>query len=121
MRYVVPLSGSMVAPHFGHCEQFMLIDVDEEKREITKKEFISSPGHKCGFLPQWLTQKGVSVIIARGMGSRPQNLFQESNIKVVIGALENDPENAVLNYLNGKLTTGDNLCAHREGICDHHD
>ena len=36
MRYAVPVSGGIVSPHFGHCEQFALIDVDEEKKEIRK-------------------------------------------------------------------------------------
>ena len=38
MKYAVPVSGSMVATHFGHCEQFTLIDVDEAKNEIVRKE-----------------------------------------------------------------------------------
>ena len=38
MKYAVPVSGGVMCPHFGHCEQFALIDVDEEKREIRKNE-----------------------------------------------------------------------------------
>jgi len=29
MRYAVPVSGGVVATHFGHCEHFALVDVDE--------------------------------------------------------------------------------------------
>ena len=52
------------------------------------------------------------MVIASGMGSRAQNLFHQSRIEVTIGALEGDPEKAVLNYLNGILATGDNICDH---------
>jgi len=46
------------------------------------------------------------------MGSRAQSLFKQNRIGVVIGALEGDPEKAVLSYLNGTLATGDNICDH---------
>jgi ATP-binding protein involved in chromosome partitioning len=51
-------------------------------------------------------------VIAGGMGSRAQNIFQENGIQVVVGTLENDPEQAVLNHLNGELATGGNVCDH---------
>ena len=112
MKYAVPMSGGLVATHFGHCEQFALIDVDEAKKQILNKELVPSPGHEPGLLPEWLAEQGVAVVIAGGMGSRAQSLFNQNNIGVVIGALEGDPEKAVLNYLNGTLVTEDNICDH---------
>ena len=112
MRYAVPVSDGVVAAHFGHCEHFALFDVDEEKRKILTKELVPSPGHQPGLLPEWLANEGVSVVIATGMGSRAQNLFGQNRIQVVIGTLESDPEKAVLDHLNGTLTTGDNICDH---------
>ena len=112
MKYAVPMSGGVVATHFGHCEQFALIDVDEAKKQILNKELVSSPGHEPGLLPQWLAERGVSLVIAGGMGSRAQNLFQQNRIGVVIGSMEKDPEKAVMSHLNGELTTSDNICDH---------
>ena len=112
MRYAIPVIGGMVSPHFGHCEQFALIDVDEQTKKILKKEFVPSPGHQPGLLPEWLAEQGVSFVIAVGMGSRAQSLFQQNRIGVIIGALETDPEKAVLNHLNGQLDIGDNICDH---------
>jgi ATP-binding protein involved in chromosome partitioning len=112
MKYAVPVSGGMVSPHFGHCEQFALIDVDEGKKQILKKELVNSPGHEPGLLPQWLADKGVSLVIAGGMGSRAQGLFQQNKIGVITGTMESDPEKAVLSHLNGILATGANICDH---------
>ena len=112
MRYAVPVSGGRLAEHFGHCEQFALFDVDETSKEITKSALVPSPGHQPGFLPQWLSEQGVSVIIAGGMGSRAVDLFQQNRIHVVIGAMENDPKMAVLNHLQGTLASGQNICDH---------
>jgi len=110
--YAVPLSNGKVAMHFGHCEQFALFDVDEAKGEIVKKEVIVSPGHQPGLLPVWLAEQGVSVVIASGMGSRAQDLFQQSRIKVAVNALEDDPERVVLAYMRGVLELGDDVCDH---------
>jgi len=112
MKYAVPVSGGVVAAHFGYCEHFALFDVDEEEKEVTRKELVTSPGHQPGLLPEWLAEQGVSVVIAGGMGSRAQDIFRQNRIEVVIGTLEGDPEKAVLNYLNGILTTGENICDH---------
>jgi ATP-binding protein involved in chromosome partitioning len=112
MRYAVPVTGGMMSPHFGHCEQFALFDVDEQQGEITKKEIINSPGHQPGLLPEWLAEQGVSLVIAGGIGSRAQGLFQQNGIEVVLGTLESDPEKAVLSYLRGNLATGENICDH---------
>jgi ATP-binding protein involved in chromosome partitioning len=112
MRFAIPVSGGVISPHFGHCEQFALIDVDEKTKTIVKKQLVASPEHEPGLLPVWLAEQGASAIIAGGMGSRAQELFRENRIVVIIGAMETDPEKAVLDYLSGSLATGSNICDH---------
>jgi ATP-binding protein involved in chromosome partitioning len=112
MRVAVPVADGKVAVHFGHCSHFGLFDVDEATKAIVKKEIVPSPGHQPGFLPAWLAEQGVSVVIAGGMGSRAQAIFDENRIEVVVGASSDDPEQTVLDYLKGKLATGDNICDH---------
>ena len=112
MRLAIPVTEGKVAAHFGHCSHFALFDVDEATKAIVKRGIISSPGHQPGFLPEWLAEEGISVVIASGMGSRAQALFSENRIEVVIGALDEDPEKAVLDYIKGELATGANICDH---------
>ena len=112
MRFAVPIVEGKVAAHFGHCSNFALFDVDEATKEVVKKEVVQSPGHQPGFLPAWLAEQGVSVVIATGMGSRAQAIFNENRIEVVVGVLGEDPEKAVLDYIKGELATGDNICDH---------
>jgi predicted Fe-Mo cluster-binding NifX family protein len=102
----------MLSAHFGHCENFALFDVDEQSKKILKKELVQPPPHEPGLLPKWLAEQGVNFIIAGGMGSRAQGLFQQNNIGVVMGTMESDPGKAVQNYLDGCLATGDNFCDH---------
>ena len=110
--YAIPVSGGVVSQHFGHCEHFALIDVDEQNKKILRKDLVASPGHQPGLLPEWLAEQGVSFVIAGGMGSRAQNLFQQNRIGVIVGSTESDPERAVLSYLDGQLAVGDNICDH---------
>lgn len=119
MKYAVPMAGGRMSPHFGHCEQFAFFDVDEQNKEITNKVFIASPEHQPGLLPVWLVQQGTGVVIAGGMGPRAVDLLQQNGINVVLGAMESDPEQAVLSYLHGTLATGDNVCDHGMGECAH--
>ena len=112
MRYAVPTTGGRLASHFGHCESFAMFDVDDSTGEIVGRETVPSPGHQPGFLPGWLADQGVSVIIAGGMGPRAAGLFEENRVHVVLGAPEEGPEQVVLAHLAGELTLGENVCDH---------
>ena len=52
------------------------------------------------------------MIIAGGMGTRAQDLFEEQGIRVVIGAPNGDPRSLVESYLKGTLESGENICDH---------
>ena len=112
MRYAVPISNGKLAAHFGHCEHFAVIDVDDATGAILQKQLLAPPQHEPGVLPMWLAEEGVATVIAGGMGSRAQAIFTENRIRVVIGAPEIDPEQIVLAHVRGMLTTGENVCDH---------
>jgi ATP-binding protein involved in chromosome partitioning len=118
MKYAVPVTGGTMSPHFGHCEQFAFFDVDEQKK-IIGKEFVASPEHQPGLLPVWLAERGASFVIAGGMGPRAIELLHQHGIGVVLGAVESDPEKAVLGHLSGALVTEENICDHGHEECAH--
>lgn len=112
MKYAVPLVGGKLSEHFSHCEEFAFFDIDETTGKILKRDIVAAPKHEPGVFPVWLAEQEISTIIAAGMGSRAQALFSENNIKVITNVLSEDPEKAVLDYLNGTLTTGNDICDH---------
>ena len=112
MRFAVPVSDGILCPHFGHCQEFALIDVDKATSQIVNRETIPAPVHEPGLLPAWLADRGAGFIIAGGMGSRAQQLFADQGVSVITGAPMADPETTVLQYLEGALVTGDNVCDH---------
>lgn len=112
VRYAVPIADGKLCLHFGHCEQFAIIDYDGEKKEIVSSEYESPPPHQPGALPRWLSQHKVKTVLAGGMGNRAKELLQQSGIEVMTGCPADAPENLVQRYAEGKLETGENICDH---------
>ncbi len=108
----MPVTDGKLSAHFGHCQQFAIIDVDADNKEIKGCELVDPPAHEPGVLPRWLAGLHVELIIAAGMGRRAQQLFAEHDIDVVVGAMDNAPQELVLQYLAGQLQTGENICDH---------
>ena len=112
MKIAIPMADGRLCMHFGHCEQFALVEVDEAGGTITGTSYLTPPAHEPGVLPRWLHEQGANVIIAGGMGQRAQSLFAQNGIKVVVGAPAEKPEDVVSAYLGGTLEVGRNVCDH---------
>jgi ATP-binding protein involved in chromosome partitioning len=110
VKIAIPMAEGALCNHFGHCEQFALIDL--QGKNIIQKVMITPPPHEPGLLPRWLGEKGVNLIIAGGMGQRAVSLFNERGIKVLTGAPQLAPEELITHYVNQTLITGDNVCDH---------
>ena len=114
MKIAVASEGKMVTEHFGHCESFNIFEVENNK--IVKNEFVPNPGHRPGFLPNFLNDIGVKVIISGGMGGGAIEIFNEKDIEVITGAT-GGAEAAVNNYLQGILKSTGSVCHEHQ----HHD
>jgi len=110
MKFAIPLAEGKLTAHFGHCQEFAIVDVEEN--QITGKEILVPPPHEPGVLPAWLHEKGANVIIAGGMGQRAISLFQQNDIEVVVGVPSLEPETLVNSYLDKTLVFGSNVCDH---------
>ena len=113
-KIAVASENKNVCPHFGHCESFLLFDVENNK--IVRSETVANPGHKPGFLPNFLSDLGVNLIISGGMGGGAIEIFDAKNIEVVTGA-QGNARTAVENYLNGSLHSSGSVCTEHS----HHD
>lgn len=110
MKFAIPLAEGKLTAHFGHCQEFALVDVEDNK--IKNKETLVPPPHEPGVLPKWLHELGTNVIIAGGMGARALDLFVQNDIQVVVGAPSLTPEELVGQYLDNRLESGANICDH---------
>jgi ATP-binding protein involved in chromosome partitioning len=112
MKIAIPTADGRLCMHFGHCQQFAVVEVDDGSDKAMTTEFVTPPPHEPGLLPRWLHEKGVDLIIAGGMGQRAQQLFAQSGVKVLVGAPAQSPEELVSAYLDGNLQSGTNACDH---------
>jgi predicted Fe-Mo cluster-binding NifX family protein len=106
----IPLENGHLCSHFGHCQQFALIDV--ENNTIIGEKLVTPPPHEPGLLPGWLAERGVTDVIAGGMGQRALDLFSARHIKVSVGAEPKSPKDLVNDWLKNTLVTGSNACDH---------
>ena len=107
MKIAVASDGSVVSQHFGHCEGFTTYSV--ENGEATNKQFVPNPGHKPGFLPVFLREQKVDVIIAGGMGEAAKDLFVENDIEVFVG-VDGQSDTAAQQYAKGLLKSTGTIC-----------
>ncbi len=114
MKIAIAKEGNFVSGHFGHCEGFEIVDI--EGNEIKGREFLKNPGHRPGFLPNYLADNNVNIIISGGMGASAQNIFKNRNIEVIVGA-RGDLEKVINDYIDGRLESTNSVC--REHA--HHD
>jgi predicted Fe-Mo cluster-binding NifX family protein len=119
MKIAISTDGGYVSDHFGRCPAYTIVDIQDEK--VLARQEIPNPGHQPGFLPQYLSARAVSVIIAGGMGPRAQGLFAEKNIQTIIG-VQGQIDDVIEKYLRHELEAGQDLCDHgqqHEGPCRH--
>lgn len=114
-KIAVAAEGKNVTEHFGHCPGFLIYTV--EGTQIQGEEFIPNPGHKPGFLPNFLADRGVSVILSGGMGQGAIEIFNERGVDVITGAT-GDAKTAVLKFLNGELKSTGSVCHQHHDECE---
>src|SRR5574344_1765673 len=114
LKIAVAGEGKNVTEHFGHCVNFLIYDA--ENGQILREESVENPGHKPGFLPNFLADRGVNVIISGGMGGGEVEIFNERNIEVIVGAKGN-AKAAAEAYLEGSLKSTGSVCHEHQ----HHD
>lgn len=116
MKIVVAANGTQVTDHFGHCESFLFFDTADGK--ITASTSVPNPGHRPGFLPNFLADHGAQVVIAGGMGASAASIFAQRGVEVIMGA-KGDAVTAVETYLRGELKSDGSACHHHHHEHEH--
>ena len=117
MIIAVASDNGNVSAHFGYCKTFEVFETDGHN--ITAEKTVANPGHRPGFLPNFLNDQGVNVIVSGGMGGAAVAIFNEHNIEVVIGH-KGSPKTAVEMYLAGELESTGSVCHDHNHAEDYH-
>ena len=103
-----------ISQHFGRCPYYLLVDIEGD--EIKNTNIVDNPyysNHVPGKVPQFISEQGVNVMVAGGMGPRAIDMFTSLGIGVATGAIGNTG-NVLQAYLKGEIS-GVEPCKH-----DHH-
>ena len=116
MKIVFPFDSGQVSGHFGHCKNFLFVEVERASLQIANKEEIPRPQNTdgCGFLVNWLSEKKVNAVITLGMGEGMRRNLEKAGINVVFCKTPQMPEVLAVSYAKGLLTSNpsNNTCDH---------
>ncbi len=114
MKIALPTREGHIDSHFGHCEYYTIVEVNEA-RQVVAQEVLPAP-QGCGCksnIAYTLAEMGVSLMLAGNMGQGAVNVLSSQRIEVLRGC--NGPVEAVVaQWLAGQLVD-------QSVACDHHD
>ncbi len=121
MKIAIATEGTNVSGHFGKCENFTIVEI--ENADVKNKTVINTAGNQHGLLPAFIAANNVNVVIAGGMGEGARQNLISNNIEIISGA-SGDIEAVINAYQNGSLKSNDAGCSdhghshsHGDGGC----
>lgn len=119
MKIALPSSGNMVDEHFGHCEFFTVITLDDEKKIVNQETLQPPAGCGCKTnIVDTLAKMGVTVMLAGNMGAGAVNVLTSHGIQVVRGC-SGDVRQVAKNWIEGSLSDSGSACTAHEGCGEH--
>lgn len=111
-----------ISGHFGHCDAFSLFRI-EGGRVVESAILPAVPHDNCLAPVRQLAERGVTAIVAYGMGARPLSGFLASGIQPFHAGDHHKVGDVVEAFLSQQLPafSADHACAHHaEGEDCHH-
>ena len=68
MKIAVPMFQGRLSPHFGHCPEVALVEVDVKTKTILGTRVIPTPPHEPGRFPGWLRAQGADMVMVKPAG-----------------------------------------------------
>lgn len=109
LRVAVPALGagdldSNLSSHFGHCDVFSLIDIEDGKIVGVEPEINAEHAHGGCLIPvRQLESKNIDAIIVGGMGIKPLVGFRDAGIRVFLNNGGGTVRQAVQSFIKGEL------------------
>ena len=118
MKIAVPVTlDYQIDDHFGHCDYYGIYTISE-KNEITDVQILKSE-QGCGCksnIASVLNEKGVTIMLAGGIGGGAINVLNNAGIEVIRGCSGNAKE-IVKQFVEGRISDGGSSCQQHQ---NHH-
>ncbi|MFW5912258.1 MAG: NifB/NifX family molybdenum-iron cluster-binding protein [Candidatus Hadarchaeota archaeon] len=109
MKIAVPTDSNEVSGHFGRCPEFTIVEVVDG--QVKEEKRIENPGHRPGYIPEFLNERGIDWLIAGGIGRKAISLFEDYGVEVTSGLEGVKVEEVIESALNGEIDSGANPCS----------
>lgn len=114
----VPGLGSARSQHFGHCDCFTIVDIDDG--QVKGVSGVTCPPHEeggCLRPVKLLADAGVTAVVVYGMGERPFNGLVKEGIAVLREATEPNVGKAAQMVAEGRVEPmpPEAACSHSHG------
>lgn len=111
MKVALAVSDNMVTEHFGHCDKFVVYEINDKK--IIGTETIQNRPHQRGFLPNFLRGNGINCVITGNIGEIASKILDQFGIIIYKGVHGTAPE-IIAKYLEGTLESTNQECSNHE-------
>lgn len=115
MKIAIPTKDNRIDDHFGHCEYFTVIELNEQKEIIGKGSLASTK--ECGCksnLADDLAAANVNLMLAAGIGEGAIRKLKQQNIEVIAG-FKGSVDEVLEKYLRNDFLPAFSICT------DHHE
>jgi predicted Fe-Mo cluster-binding NifX family protein len=119
MKIAIPTRDGNIDDHFGHCDHYTIMTLDDDKNIVSKERMDSPEGCGCkSDIAPVLAEKGIKVMLAGNMGQGALNILKGVGIEVVRGC-SGPIDEVAAKWLAGELQDNLITCDHHD--CDNHD
>lgn len=95
---------SALGAHFGHCDCYTVVEVEEgQVAQVSTLPNVPHVQGGCMAPVNYLSENGITVLLAGGMGMRPLMGFQQVGIQVYHGGEATSVQEAIEAFLHGHL------------------
>lgn len=114
MKIALPTRNGKIDSHFGHCEYYTIVEINENNEIVSKNTLESPVGCGCkSNIAYTLSELGVKLLLAGNMGQGAVNVLSSQNINVIRGC-SGDVDEVVKLWIQGQIKDS-------SIVCDHHD
>ncbi len=120
-KVAIPTKGTAIDSHFGHCEKFTIYTLSADNSIVKEEEFKGPESCGCkSNLAKDLSEVGVNVLLAGGMGQGAINNLKLTGIEAFIG-FTGEIKDVLNQWLEGSKGNYSVCTAHGDGDheCSH--
>ncbi|MCB9496694.1 MAG: hypothetical protein H6686_07410 [Fibrobacteria bacterium] len=124
MRIALPIHAGKFSIHYGRAESISIHDIDLESGSVLDMGLRAFPAEGTCSAGAWMSEQGVEVLLAGGLGSGAAQGLGNAGVKIFAGIQEEDPAKVLERFLQGviearELVPGESMCQGHDEDRDH--